>query len=90
MRKSDLVADIAVRTGLTQADSGRALDATLAAIEQSLADGGEITLTGFGKFSVSQRAARRGVNPASGEPLQIPATTVPRFKAGARLKQAVR
>ena len=90
MRKSDLVADIAVRTGLTQADSGRALDATLAAIEQSLADGGEITLTGFGKFSVSQRAARRGINPSSGEPLHIPATTVPSFKAGARLRQAVR
>lgn len=90
MRKSDLVADIAERTGLTQADSGRALDATLASIEQSLAAGGEITLTGFGKFSVSQRAARRGVNPASGAPLLIPARTVPSFKAGARLKDAVK
>ena len=90
MRKSDLVADIAERTGLTQADSGRALDATLASIEQSLAAGGEITLTGFGKFSVSQRAARRGVNPASGEALFIPATTVASFKAGARLKEAVK
>lgn len=90
MRKSDLVADIAERTGLTQADSGRALDATLSSIEQSLAAGGEITLTGFGKFSVSQRAARRGVNPASGEPLFIPATTVPSFKAGTRLKAAVK
>ena len=90
MRKSDLVADIAQRTGLTQADSGRALDATLAAIEQSLADGGEITLTGFGKFSVAERPERRGVNPATGESLTIPAATVPRFKAGARLTEAVR
>ena len=90
MRKSDLVADIAQRTGLTQADSGRALEATLASIEKSLAAGGEITLTGFGKFSVSNRSARRGVNHATGQPLFIPATTVPSFKAGARLKEAVR
>ena len=90
MRKSDLVADIAQRSGLSQADSGRALDAALAAIEDSLASGGEITLTGFGKFKTTQRAARTGVNPASGAPLQIPATTVPRFVAGSRLKQAVK
>lgn len=90
MRKSDLVADIAQRSGLSQADSGRALEATLAAIEQSLSEGGEITLTGFGKFKVSHRAARRGVNPASGQPLYIPPTTVPRFVAGTRLKQAVK
>ncbi|HVP02219.1 MAG TPA: HU family DNA-binding protein [Solirubrobacteraceae bacterium] len=90
MRKSDLVADIARRTGLSQAESGRALDATLAAIEESLASGGEITITGFGKFKTTQRAARTGVNPASGAPVHIPATTVPRFVAGSRLKQAVR
>lgn len=90
MKKSDLVADIAQRSGLSQADSGRALEATLASIEESLAAGGEITLTGFGKFAVSHRAARQGVNPATGQPLQIAATKVPRFSAGSKLKQAVR
>src|SRR6478752_4749489 len=65
------------------------LDATLQTIEATLAAGDEVTITGFGKFSVADRAARQGINPATGEPIAIAASRAPRFSAGAKLKHAV-
>lgn len=83
------MAAIASRTGGTQADAARFLDAALDEIQATLAKGGEVSITGFGKFSTSQRAARQGRNPQTGEPMDIAASTLPKFTAGAVLKSAV-
>ena len=90
MNKSELVEQIAQRSGLSKDQAGEALGATVAAIEEGLAAGEEIAITGFGKFSVAHRSAREGVNPATGERIQIAATKAPRFSAGAKLKDAVK
>jgi DNA-binding protein HU-beta len=90
MNKSELTGQVAQRAGVTGAEAGRVLEATLAAIEEALASGSEVNITGFGKFSVAERAARRGVNPATGEPMAIAASRAARFSAGAKLKQAVK
>lgn len=91
MSKGDLVAHVAGATGSTKKMAGDVLEAVLAAITKELAKGGSVTLTGFGTFKVSNRAARTGVNPQNpSQKIQIPATTVPTFKAGKHLKDAVR
>lgn len=90
MNKSELTGRVAERAGVSGAEAGRVLDATLEAIEDALASGSDVNITGFGKFSVAERAARRGVNPATGEPMTIAASRAPRFSAGAKLKQAVK
>ncbi|PAK13968.1 MULTISPECIES: HU family DNA-binding protein [Burkholderia cepacia complex] len=89
MNKTDLINHIADDTGLTKADAGRALDATLQGITKTLRKGDTVTLTGFGVFSVGKRAARTGRNPATGEEIKIPASKAPKFKAGKGLKDAV-
>ena len=90
VNKSELVEQIAQRSGLSKDQAGEALGATIAAIEAGLAAGEEIAITGFGKFSVAHREARQGTNPATGEPMHIAASKAPRFSAGARLKDAVK
>ena len=90
MNKTQLAEQVAERAGVSGAEAGRVLEATLQTIEEALAAGQEVTITGFGKFSVADRAARQGVNPATGEPIAIAASKSPRFSAGAKLKQAVR
>jgi DNA-binding protein HU-beta len=90
VNKSELTGRVAERAGVSGADAGRVLEATLEAIEDALASGSDVNITGFGKFSVAERAARRGVNPATGEPMTIAASKAPRFSAGAKLKQAVK
>ena len=90
MKKSELVEQVADRAALTKADAGRAVDAIIATVEDALRRGREVTVTGFGKFAVSERAARHGVNPRTGETIQIAASRVPRFTAGSALKSAVR
>ena len=71
--------------------AGDALDAVLEAVTSVLKDGGEINFTGFGKFHVTKRSARTGVNPRNpGQKVQIPAATVPKFSAGSTLKAAVK
>jgi DNA-binding protein HU-beta len=88
--KSEFVDQVAAQAGLERKQAADAVDAMLAVIEHSLARGGEVTLTGFGKFHVAERGARQGVNPRTGEAIQIAATSVPRFTAGSSLKKAVR
>jgi DNA-binding protein HU-beta len=88
--KAQLVDAIAARTGLTRKQSTDAIEATLSAVEDVLGRGGEVSLAGFGKFTVAERAARQGVHPRTGDAMQIPATRVPRFTAGSNLKNAVR
>ena len=90
MTKSELIDQVADRAGLTKQDAGRAVDAVLATVEDALRRGRDVTVTGFGKFQVAERAARLGVNPRTGERMQIAASRVPRFTAGSSLKSAVR
>jgi len=89
MNKSELIDAIALSADISKAAAGRALDATLEAIAESLRDGEPINLVGFGTFQVKDRAARAGRNPQTGETIQIKASRVPGFKAGKALKDAV-
>lgn len=89
MNKSDFVALVAGKAGLSQADAGRAVDAVLAAVTETLAGGEDIRLTGFGSFEVVEQAARTGRNPRTGAEIAIPATKAPKFRPGATLKEAV-
>jgi DNA-binding protein HU-beta len=75
---------------MSKRDAGAAVDAMLDTITDALKKRDAITFTGFGKFSTSDRAARQGVNPRTGERVQIAATTVPKFTAGSALKSAVK
>ncbi len=90
MTKSELVDQVADRAELTRSDAARAVEALLATVEDALRRGSDITLSGFGKFHVGQRGARQGVNPRTGERIQIAATRIPRFTAGSGLKSAVK
>ncbi len=89
MNKSELIDAIASGADISKAAAGRALDATLDAITEALRKGDQVALVGFGTFSVKQRAARTGLNPQTKEKIEIPAATVPAFKAGKALKDAV-
>ena len=88
--KQDFVDQVASRSGLSKGDAGEAVDAVLDTITSTLRSGDEINFTGFGKFSVADRSARQGVNPQTGERIQIAASKVPRFSAGSALKKAVK
>ncbi|MBO5613722.1 MAG: HU family DNA-binding protein [Prevotella sp.] len=85
MNKSELVKAIAEKAGISQVASKAALEATLESIAGALKKGESVQLIGFGTFSVSERSARQGKNPRTGEVLQIPAKKVAKFKAGAGL-----
>jgi len=87
--KQEFVDQVADRAGLSKKDAAGAVDAFLDTVEDALKRGSEVTFSGFGKFSVSQRSAREGRNPATGEKIQIAASRVPRFTAGASLKKSV-
>jgi DNA-binding protein HU-beta len=89
MNKSELIDAVAKSTGLTKADSDRALTAITETITKTLKKGGNVALVGFGTFKVSKRNARMGRNPANGAAIKIPARKVPRFTAGKGLKDAV-
>ncbi len=91
MTKQEFVDRVADKAGLSRRDAGKAVDAFLESITETLKGGGEVSFTGFGKFSTSHRAARQGVNPRNpSEKVNIPAATVPKFSAGSQLKQAVK
>ncbi len=87
MNKDDLVTAVATSTGLSKSDGANAVDSILNSIAGALKGGGEVRLTGFGSFSVAHRKASVGRNPRTGEPIQIPASNQPKFKAGKTLKQ---
>ena len=89
MNKNDLVAAVASRSGLSKADTAKAVDGVIDSITSSLSGGTEVRLVGFGTFSVSRRAATTGRNPRTGEKIKIPASNQPKFKAGKALKSAV-
>lgn len=89
MNKSELVDALAAKTDTTKAAAGQAIEALIEIITAEVAKGEDVTLIGFGTFKPSQREARTGRNPKTGEALTIAATTVPTFKAGAGFKAAV-
>ncbi len=87
--KSDLIEAIAKSADISKAAAGRALDATIESIKKSLKKGELVSLVGFGTFYVAKRAARNGRNPRTGATIKIKAATVPKFRAGKGLKDAV-
>ena len=89
MTKAEFIDKISIRSGLNKKDAAAAVDAMLGTIQDSLKKGDDVAFTGFGKFTVTKRAARVGVNPRTGEKVKIPAAKVPKFTAGAGLKAAV-
>ena len=88
MNKNDLIAAVAERTGMSKAGAGQAVDATFDAITASLKSGQEVKIIGFGNFVVAKRAASTGRNPRTGAEVKIPASRVPKFRAGKALKEA--
>jgi DNA-binding protein HU-beta len=91
LTKQEFVNEVANKSGLSSRDAARAVDAFLDAITDTLRNRGEVSFTGFGKFTTQQRAERQGVNPRDpGQKVTIPAATVPKFTAGSQLKQAVK
>ena len=90
MNKTELIEKIAVGAELSKADAKKALEATIEAIKNALVDGDKIQLIGFGTFSVSERPAREGINPATKEKITIAAKKVVKFKAGAELADAIK
>ena len=89
MNKAELVAAMADQTGLTKKDVEAVLKAFTDVVSGELKKGGKVQLVGFGTFEVSERAAREGRNPQSGEPMKIAASKAPKFKAGKALKDLV-
>ncbi len=89
MTKAELVEFIAEKADLTKADAGRALDAMMEGVTKGLKESGKVTLVGFGTFTAKERAARTGRNPQTGDTVEIPARTVPGFKAGNKLKESL-
>ncbi len=90
MTKTDLIAAVADKAGMTKVDAGKALDAMVDAITGALKRGDKVTFTGFGTFEVRSRAARMGRNPQTGAPMHINASKTPAFKAGKGLKDSVK
>jgi DNA-binding protein HU-beta len=89
VNKNDLISQVSERAGITKADATKAVDATFDAITNSLKQGDEVRVVGFGTFSVSERAESEGRNPRTGEKIVIPASKQPKFKAGKGLKDEI-
>ena len=89
MNKTELVEKIAAGAGISKVDAKKALDATVAAIKDALVAGDKVSLIGFGTFSVNERPAREGINPATNQKIKIAAKKVAKFKPGAELADAL-
>ncbi|MFO1380743.1 MAG: HU family DNA-binding protein [Chitinivorax sp.] len=89
MNKSELIDAIAGQADISKAAAGRALDGALEAVKEALQKGDMVTLVGFGTFYVGKRAARNGRNPRTGKTIKIAAASLPKFRAGKSLKEAV-
>lgn len=89
MNKTELIGEVAEKSGLTKKEAERALTAVLETVSAAMAAGDKVQLVGFGTFETKRREARTGRNPKTREAIEIPASTVPVFKAGKALKDAV-
>ncbi len=90
MNKIELIAEISEKAGLSKKDAEAALKAFIDSVSEELKKGGKVQLVGFGTFEVSERAARQGRNPRTGETIEITAAKTPKFKAGKALKDLVK
>lgn len=90
MQKTDFIQAVAERAGVSHKAAKQVVEAALAVISEALQRSEKVTLTGFGTFDLRQRQARTGINPQTRQPLQIPASSVPGFRASAPLRAAVR
>jgi len=89
VNKTELVALVAQKAQMSKESAAEAVDATFDSIESALRSGDTVRIVGFGNFQVAHRKASNGRNPRTGEPIQIPASNIPKFKAGKALKEAV-
>lgn len=89
MNKTDLINEVAVKTGMTKKDTEKVVNAFFDTVQGTLQTGEKVQLIGFGTFEVRQRQARKGRNPQTGQEINIPATKVPAFKVGKALKDAL-
>ena len=89
MNKADLISVMAEKSGMTKKDSEKALNAFIEAVEEALVERDKVQLVGFGTFEVRERSSRKGRNPQTGEEIDIPAASVPAFKAGKALKDSI-
>ncbi len=89
MTRTELVANVAEKAGITKKQADLVLNAFFETVQQALVEGDKVQVIGFGTFEIRERAARKGRNPQSGEEIDIPASKLPSFKAGKALKEAV-
>lgn len=89
MNKTELIAAVAEKAGLSKADAKKALEAFTCAVEEELVKGGKVALVGFGTFEVAERASRTGINPQTKKAIEIKSSKSPKFKAGKALKDAL-
>ena len=89
MTKAELISSVAEQAGLKKVDAEKAVSAFIASVTATLKSGDKLSLVGFGTFSTAKRAARKGQNPQTGKKIDIPAATIPKFKPGKTLKEAV-
>lgn len=90
MNKTDFINAVSEKAGLSKADAKKAVEAFIETVSNELKEGGKVALLGFGAFSVSEKAARKGVNPKTKEPIEIPARKSVKFKAGAELNDLIK
>jgi DNA-binding protein HU-beta len=90
LNKSELIEQVADRADIKRSEAEAAVNAVTEVVKETLQRGGDVAITGFGKFSVAERGARQGVNPQTGERIQIAASKAPKFSAGADFKKALK
>jgi DNA-binding protein HU-beta len=90
LNKSELIEQVADRADIKRSEAEAAVNALTEVVKETLQRGGDVAITGFGKFSVAERSARQGVNPQTGEKIQIAASKAPKFSAGADFKKALK
>ena len=89
MTRTELVANVAEKSGITKKDADKILNAVFDSVKQALVEGDKVQIIGFGTFEIRNRSARKGRNPQTGEEIDIPSSKLPSFKAGKALKEAV-
>ena len=90
MNKTEFINDVAEKSGLSKVDAKKAVEAFVETVSSELKEGGKVALLGFGSFSVAEKSARKGVNPKTKQPIEIPARKSVKFKAGAELTEIIK
>ena len=90
MNKTELINAVAEKSGLSKVDAKKAVEAFVETVSSELKEGGKVALLGFGSFSVAEKSARKGVNPKTKQPIEIPARKSVKFKAGAELTEIIK